>query len=247
MMLRDAPSDLTKGHLRVRPVGGASDMAALLALRGVCFRGDENAPDGDQFDDTCTHMLIEHLDGTLMGGFRLAVFTGRDVLRSYSAQFYDLEPVAQFPTPMLELGRFCIAPDCHDADVLRLAWGAITRQVDGAGIGLLFGCSSFAGCDPGLYRDAFGLLRDRYGPPDIWAPRVKAADTVPFAGLSGLVDRAAGLRALPPLLRTYLTMGGWVSDHAVIDRALGTQHVFTGLEIARVPAARARALRAVAG
>jgi putative hemolysin len=50
---------------------------------------------------------------------------------------------------------------------------------------------------------------------------------------------------MPPLLRSYLAMGGWVSDHAVVDRDLGTLHVFTGLEIGAIPAARARQLRAV--
>jgi hypothetical protein len=38
-------------------------------------------------------------------------------------------------------------------------------------------------------------------------------------------------------------MGGWVTDHAVIDYDLNTLHVFTGVEISRVPAARARLLR----
>ncbi len=52
---------------------------------------------------------------------------------------------------------------------------------------------------------------------------------------------------LPPLLRTYLLMGGWVSDHAVVDDQLGTLHVFTGLEIAAIPPARQRLLRQVAG
>ena len=51
------------------------------------------------------------------------------------------------------------------------------------------------------------------------------------------------LRGMPPLLRTYLVMGGWVSDHAVIDNELNTLHVFTGVEIARVPRARAQVLR----
>jgi hypothetical protein len=41
-------------------------------------------------------------------------------------------------------------------------------------------------------------------------------------------------------------MGRWVSDHAVIDHDLGTLHVFTGVEIAAIPPARARALRAIA-
>jgi putative hemolysin len=52
---------------------------------------------------------------------------------------------------------------------------------------------------------------------------------------------------LPPLLRTYLMMGGWVSDHAVVDSQMNTLHVFTGVEIARIPPARKRLLRAVAG
>jgi putative hemolysin len=60
-------------------------------------------------------------------------------------------------------------------------------------------------------------------------------------------DARRGLPLIPPLLRTYLAMGGWVSDHAVVDRDLNTLHVFTGLEIGAIPPARARALRAVAG
>ena len=41
-------------------------------------------------------------------------------------------------------------------------------------------------------------------------------------------------------------MGGWVSDHAVVDAEMNTLHVFTGVEIGAIPAARARALRLVA-
>jgi len=55
------------------------------------------------------------------------------------------------------------------------------------------------------------------------------------------------MRRMPPLLRSYLLLGGWVSDHAVIDRDLNTLHVFTGVEISRVPAARRRLMRPAAG
>jgi hypothetical protein len=41
-------------------------------------------------------------------------------------------------------------------------------------------------------------------------------------------------------------MGGWVSDHAVIDRHLGTFHVLTAVEIAAIPPTRKRLLRALA-
>ena len=48
------------------------------------------------------------------------------------------------------------------------------------------------------------------------------------------------MRMMPPLLRGYLSLGGWVSDHAVIDPDLKTLHVFTGLEVKRVPSRRAK-------
>ena len=59
-------------------------------------------------------------------------------------------------------------------------------------------------------------------------------------------DPKRAAATMPPLLRSYLAMGAWVSDHAVIDRDLNTLHVFTGVEIAAIPPARARLLRALA-
>ena len=50
---------------------------------------------------------------------------------------------------------------------------------------------------------------------------------------------------MPPLLRTYLLMGGWASDHAVVDRQLNTMHVFKGVEVGAISAARKRLLRAL--
>jgi hypothetical protein len=52
---------------------------------------------------------------------------------------------------------------------------------------------------------------------------------------------------MPPLLRTYLMMGGWVSDHAVVDDHMNTLHVFTGVEIGAIPPVRKRLLRAWLG
>ncbi|MGQ0611731.1 MAG: hypothetical protein ACT4N9_11585 [Paracoccaceae bacterium] len=48
-------------------------------------------------------------------------------------------------------------------------------------------------------------------------------------------------------MRFYLSMGGWVSDHALCDPQLGTTIVFTALDILALTAARARILRQLAG
>ena len=78
-------------------------------------------------------------------------------------------------------------------------------------------------------------------------PLVKAPKVFQFARNLRLrrPNMKLALGRMPPLLRTYLVMGGWVSDHAVIDTDLNTLHVFTGIEIARVPSKRAKLLRAL--
>jgi hypothetical protein len=95
------------------------------------------------------------------------------------------------------------------------------------------------------------MLSERHIAPPRWRPGIKAPQVLRFVqrfeARARIPDRRQGMLRMPPLLRSYLAMGGWVSDHAVVDTDLNTLHVFTGLEIQAIPAARARALRAVAG
>jgi len=242
--------DLRRGRHVARLAGTEADMEAALALRARCFRG--GAPDGDSFDPLCRHVLVEEArTGRAVCTFRLLPLSGgSEIGRSYAAQHYDLAGLARFDGPMVEMGRFCIHPDASDADVLRVAWAAMTRLVDADGVRMLFGCSSFRGTEAERHLDAFALLRDRHLAPTRWLPREKAVDVVRFArsrAAPATPDARRAMKGMPPLLRSYLAMGGWVSDHAVIDRDLGTLHVFTGLEIAAIPPARARLLRGVAG
>ncbi|MGL5009829.1 MAG: GNAT family N-acetyltransferase, partial [Paracoccaceae bacterium] len=223
-------------------------------LRYQCFVAGRPADlgqgaDGDAFDADCLHVLVEEAgSGHLACTYRLLpMASGTEIYRSYSAQYYDLTRLSAFEAPMMELGRFCVSPErAPDADLLRVAWGAMTRLVDAKGIAMLFGCSSFAGADTARHRDALQMLAHRHLAPNQWGPARKAAETVDYAANLTEFDPKLALAATPALLRTYLMMGGWVSGHAVIDRALDTLHVFTGLPIASIPPARARALRALA-
>jgi L-ornithine Nalpha-acyltransferase len=246
---------LCRGRYTARLATGGADLDRAQRLRQLVFRtrrGLADTPtDADPFDAACHHILVEETaTGTLVCCYRLLPLAcGAQIGRSYSAQFYDLAALTGFAAPMLEMGRFCIHPDWKDPDILRLAWGAMTRMVDDTGVQMLFGCSSFDGADADRHADAFAMLKDAHLAPTDRRPGVKSADVYPFA--RALADRTSDPRAaalaMPPLLRTYLMMGGWVSDHAVVDRDLNTLHVFTGLEITAIPPARARLLRAVAG
>lgn len=238
------------GRYRVRFAADAADLGRARALRARLFRGDPAAPDGDAYDLPSRHLLVEdRTDGAVLGTCRLlGLSDGGRIAESYAAQFYDLARLGRYGGRMVEVGRFCVAPEARASDVLRLAWGAMTRLVEAEGIGLLFGCTSFHGTDAAAFLDAFALLAERHVAPPRWRPGVKAPDVVRLAGPHPRhPDERAAMKAMPPLLRSYLLMGGWVSDHAVRDRDLGTLHVFTGLEVDRVPATRRRLLRGLAG
>jgi L-ornithine Nalpha-acyltransferase len=239
---------LARGRYRAFEARGPGGLRAALALRAEVFPVDRAG--ADAHDPFCGHMLIEDVStGEAVCTFRtLPITDGAKVDASYSARFYDLDPLKTLRFPMIELGRFCIRPGRPDADILRVAWGALTRIVGREGAGMVFGCASFGGTAAGGHADAFGLLRARHLAPAGWRPRVKAPRVVRFAEAGqDPIDPRGAMAKMPPLLRTYLPMGGRVSDHAVIDEEMGTLHVFTGLEVAAIPPARLRLLRAVAG
>ncbi|WP_240453851.1 GNAT family N-acetyltransferase [Chachezhania antarctica] len=239
---------LTRGRYRAALAESPEDLAEAQALRRLAFRTDR--PDIDAFDTKCAHVLVrETRSGTLVCCFRLLTLSGgAEIGQSYSAQYYDLSGLEDYAGPMVEMGRFCMHPDWTDPDILRVAWGAMTSYVDANGIEMLFGCSSFAGIETEDYLDAFAMLKHRHLAPKRFLPRIKAPDVFRFAArLRQKPDAKKAMLRMPPLLKTYLAMGGWVSDHAVVDRAMNTLHVFTGLEIGAIPPARKRLLRAVAG
>ncbi|THH38771.1 GNAT family N-acetyltransferase [Aliishimia ponticola] len=239
---------LSKGKFAARLADSPSDIQAAQALRARAF-GLDVAHDADSFDDLCEHILVEETaTGRLVCCFRMMPLTGATISHSYSAQYYELSALEAYDGKMVEMGRFCVDPDVSDPNILRVAWGAMTRFVDAQGIDLLFGCSSFHGTETDAYLDAFAMLKARYLAPKRWLPRVKAPHVFRFAArLRRKPDARKAMLRMPPLLKTYLMMGGWVSDHAVVDRQMNTLHVFTGVEIGAIPPARKRLLRAVAG
>lgn len=242
-MMQPLIPPLRRGIYTARVAHGPGDAAATMALRQTCFRGGSTTPDADRFDDACQHMLVLSGD-TLVASFRTQTFQDATGLPTgYTAQFYDLTPLQTMPGPMIELGRFCLHPDHADPDILRLAWAALTQMVDQTNAQLLFGCTSFPGADAHIHSAPLGYLAQRHLGPGALRPGKRATETIDL----GSFPTPAQTPTLPPLLKTYLAMGGWVSDHAVLDRDLNTTHVFTALEIARVPPARARALRALSG
>ena len=226
------------------------DLLAAQELQYRCFNlSNDKGLDVDEFDSICRHVLVENLEnGKLICCYRIMSFPdGKDITRSYSSRFYDLGSIENFPKPMIEVGRFCVDPVTSDHEAVLAAWAALTQLVDENGIEFLFGCSSFEGIDKEKYLHCFAFLREKHIAPEHWLPKVKAAQVISYSEANCCkVNKKKALLNMPPLLKSYLSMGAWVSDHAVVDYSMKTLHLFTGVEVSKIPSRRKQFLRNLA-
>lgn len=229
-------------------LAGVGDQAAILRLRAQAFRQDVDADDSDPFDARSLHLWVGQAGQGPRATVRLAVhYSSADILGGYAAQVYDLRALAAATYPVIELGRLCSDPagPAADADVLRMLWAGVARITLRSSAVRLIGCTSFPTTDPKTLEPALAVLASRFVGPGALRPPLKAPETYPLPQLAKPSD-CPQIGVLPPLLRAYLALGGWVSDHVVIDRDLGTSHIFTCVDVAAMPAARKRVLTRMA-
>jgi len=244
---------LTLGGVTLR-MAAPQDVPALARLRARAFRGDDSAPDCDGQDAAAWHLWLGPETGAEANPLATARATlhttPESLLGGYCAQSYNLSALSMLPGPVLEVGRLCLDPDlaanqAQRADLFRLLWAGLARLVLRHNVHRLIGCTSFATTDPETIQPALGVLAARHLGPAQLQPGKKAAETADLPAPPNDVTLAA-LQTIPPLLRAYLAWGGWVSDHLVIDRDLGTCHVFTCVDVATMPDARKRVLARLA-
>lgn len=227
------------GRLAVVEARTAELRAAVMALRRAVFRrgGDE---DEDAHDRSCRHVCVLGAQpGLPLAAYRFRLFpAGAALCDSYAAAHYDLSRLRQRPAPAAEIGRLCTRPQPSDPQVVRALLVSLAHLEIRDGVGLLFGCTSFDGADPARHAGAIAWLRAHALGPAGLTPPAFAPAAVPMAEPSPT--------AVPPLLRAYIGLGARVGPDIVADLELDTLHVFTALDVAQVPLARARALRRLA-
>ena len=232
--------DVWSGPLRVRLATSGDDIDAAQALRyRVFYEGLGAQPrsemlrrrrDMDRFDDDCDHLLV--LDQSCGGG--LVVGTYRLLRRQaaarlggfYSADEYDLALLLAQPGEILELGRSCVEPTYRQRPVMQLLWSGIAAYVFHHDIALMFGCASLRGTDPDALTAPLSYLHYYHLAPPSLRPRALSERYVDMRRLLiGEFDPGLALAALPPLIKGYLRLGGFVGDGAVIDEQFNTTDV----------------------
>jgi len=156
--------------------------------------------------------------------------------RFYCEDEYDLSVLRASGRRLLELGRSCVHRDYRGGAALMKLWQGLLDYVERHGIEVMFGVASFHGTDVAPLAGPLSLLHHRHlAPPEL---RVRALgghfqrmDLMEEAE----IDRVAAMRAVPPLLKAYLRLGGFVGEGAFIDAPFNTTDVCVVVDIARVP------------
>lgn len=227
------PIAARSGNILVRLAESEEEIRAAQALRYRVFYGEHEAVpsaavarerrDFDSFDDKADHLLA--LDTTQRQARDAVVGTYRLIRREavgaggfYSSAEFDLSRLESWPGEVLELGRSCVDPGHRSGRIINLLWRGIAAYINRSGAELLFGCGSLPGADPDALRLPLAYLHHfhlapRHIRPRALAERFLAMDTLP----KDAIDPAEALAALPPLIKGYLRLGGFVGDGAVVD------------------------------
>lgn len=231
------------GDFEVRLAQTAAEIEAAQTLRYRVFYEEMSAQpsvemkalgrDFDPFDEVCDHLLVldrRRGDGPegIVGTYRLIRRPAAAKMgRFYSSAEYDIQKMIDYPGEVLELGRSCIARDARNTATMQMLWRGIALYAYHYNIKVMFGCASMPGIDPTQHAQALSYLYHHHlAPPEI---RVRALPQryVKMDMLeAGSYDPRKAMARVPPLIKGYLRLGGFVGDGAVIDHDFNSTDVF---------------------
>lgn len=153
----------------------------------------------------------------------------------YTSREYDISMLTGFKGEILELGRSCVDPRFRSRATISLLWQGIAAYVHDNDVQLLFGCASLPGPDPTVHSEALSYLHHHHQAPLELRPRALASRHVDMNMLAPYeINTRQALNGLPPLIKGYLRLGGWVGDGAVIDKQFNTTDVCVIVNMERV-------------
>lgn len=199
----------------------------------------------DAFDPHFDHLVLideapdveDPLD-RVVGVYRLMRrAAAREGIGFYGASEYDLGPIEASARESVELGRSCVASGHRGGPALHLLWSGLADYVLTRDIEILFGVASFPGTDPAPLAEPLAWLHHNHLAPPELRMRARpehflAMDALPAEA----IDAGRALRAIPPLIKAYLRLGGFVGEGAFIDLGFNTIDVCLVMDTGRMQA-----------
>jgi putative hemolysin len=228
---------LRTGNLELRLAETPAEIDAALALRYRVFYEEMGAKpsadvvrsrrDIDAYDGYCDHLVVlDHSQGApvVVGTYRLIRRAAADKVGGfYSASEYDVSKLIAMQGEILELGRSCVDAAHRNRPTMQLMWRGISNYVFHHDIQVMFGCASLSGTDVQAHADILSYLHHFHLAPSALRTRALPDRYIDMALKPAVaLDARRCLAELPPLVKGYLRLGGFVGDGAVIDEQFNT-------------------------
>lgn len=236
---------ISLGKITVRLAATQDEIMAAQRLRYDIFYREYGAKpigdmgelgrDYDEFDDYADHLIVLDED-RIVGTYRLLRSEQAEKIgRFYSQSEFDITDLLESGLNLVEVGRSCVHADYRTRAVLQLLWQGIAEYVAYFEVGVLFGCASFHGTDLQENANSLAFLHHYCRAPDGFCPRAlpelyQSIDLMP----KDAVDTKRALVDLPPLIKGYLRLGGFIGDGATIDEQFNTVDVSVVVKIGLV-------------
>ncbi|WP_238119862.1 MULTISPECIES: GNAT family N-acetyltransferase [unclassified Xanthobacter] len=248
------------GALEVRLARTARDVRRAQRLRYKVFYEEMSAvPDAaariarrdmDSFDAICEHLLVlDHDAGKVVFGRRQPKVVGtyrllrQDVAARHGgfytqSEFDVTRMIAAHPQlRFLELGRSCVLKPYRNKRTVELLWHGVWTYILRNKIDVLFGCASLEGTDPDALALPLSFLHHNALAPAEWRASALPGRRVDMNRMAkAQISPKAALQALPPMIKGYLRLGGFVGDGAVVDHQFGTTDVLIVLPVSVISA-----------
>lgn len=187
----------------------------------------------DAFDAIFDHLLL--VDPTrsaddladVVGVYRLLRSDKlADGARYYSEDEFDLTPLRRSGRRLMELGRSCVDPDFRGGSAMLLLWNGVAEYVLQHGVEIMFGPASFHGTDLAKLAQPLSYLHHNHLAPPALRVSARATSRARMDTLNmDQIDKPIATAAIPPLIKAYLRLGGYVGDGAWVDHAFNTTDV----------------------
>lgn len=238
---RGKPVDVVAGSMHIRLAETADEVLQSQRLRYRVFCEEMAATptdaqriekrEWDSFDEYCDHLLVFDRKRK---GLEAVVGTYRLMRREqaarrgqfYTVDEYDISALLCYPGEILELGRSCVDREYRTGSTMQLLWRGIAEYVFFYNIDIMFGCASLPSVEPEELAMPLSYLYHHHLAPPALRPRALPHRRVEMNRLPvDEIDIRAAKRLLPPLIRGYLRLGGFVGEGAVVDKEFGTTDV----------------------
>lgn len=197
----------------------------------------------DDFDPYFDHLILVDLDPAVadpldrvVGVYRLMRDSvARSGIGFYGAAEYDLTRILDSARGSVELGRSCVASGHRGGPAMHLLWNGLAEYVLERDIELLFGVASFHGTDPDPLAEALSFLHHEHLAPVDLRVRAQPAHYLDMNRMPReAIDHLRAAQVIPPLIKAYLRLGGFVGEGAFVDHDFNTIDVCVIMDTGRM-------------